>query len=123
MLTTVSNVWNCTCIYIQLNTTRLEYLQKSGKFFEKENGDDMSNILEVRNLCKKYESGKGIKDINFQLKKGMILGIIGLNGAGKATLLSCLTGSLSPDSGDVEYLFDGVSYKNPDLKILNNLGI
>lgn len=43
-----------------------------------------------------------LKDINFELKKGEILGIIGSNGSGKSTLLRVLTGIFPPDNGSVE---------------------
>lgn len=42
----------------------------------------MDNNLEVKNLCKKYD-GFELKNINIELPKGMILGLIGENGAGK----------------------------------------
>lgn len=42
-----------------------------------------------------------LKDINFELKKGEILGVIGVNGSGKSTLLRILTGIFPPDMGKV----------------------
>ena len=42
-----------------------------------------------------------LQDINFKLKKGEILGIIGVNGSGKSTLLRLLTGIFPPDAGSV----------------------
>jgi len=81
----------------------------------------MDTILKVENLSKIYESGKGIKNINLELKKGVILGIVGLNGAGKTTLLSCLAGFLKSTSGNVEYYFDGKVERYETA--LRNLGI
>ncbi len=43
-----------------------------------------------------------LKDINFELKKGEILGVIGENGSGKSTLLRLLTGIFPPDTGKIE---------------------
>lgn len=45
---------------------------------------------------------KALKDINLKIKKGEMIGIIGLNGSGKTTLLEILTGTLKPSSGQVK---------------------
>jgi len=83
----------------------------------------MTNNLEVRNLSKVYNTGKGVRNVNFELSKGMIMGIIGLNGAGKTTLLHCLTGFLKHDSGQIHYAFDGEQYDKATPALLDNLGI
>jgi lipopolysaccharide transport system ATP-binding protein len=43
-----------------------------------------------------------LKDVNFELKRGECLGLIGRNGAGKTTLLRLLNGLIKPDSGRIE---------------------
>lgn len=50
-------------------------------------------------LKKQKELFWALKGINFQVKKGEVLGIIGRNGSGKSTLLQMLTGIISPDKG------------------------
>ncbi|MCL2202863.1 MAG: ABC transporter ATP-binding protein [Defluviitaleaceae bacterium] len=82
-----------------------------------------ATVLTVRNLSKCYSTGKGIKNVSFELQKGTILGIIGLNGAGKTTLLSCLTGFLNWDAGDVKYSLSGKTYNKVQNEVLENLGI
>jgi lipopolysaccharide transport system ATP-binding protein len=42
-----------------------------------------------------------VKDINFELRRGECLGLIGHNGAGKSTLLKILNGLINPDAGEV----------------------
>ena len=42
-----------------------------------------------------------VKDINFELRKGQVLGLIGLNGSGKTTLLRLLAGIFPPDEGEI----------------------
>ncbi|MEL6930408.1 MAG: ABC transporter ATP-binding protein [Cyanobacteria bacterium J06600_6] len=43
-----------------------------------------------------------LKDVNFQLKKGEALGLIGANGAGKSTLLRIISGLINPDTGSIK---------------------
>lgn len=82
------------------------------------------NVLEVRNVSKSYEmyalpsdrfwqmvfgkkrkyykEVKVLSNIDFSLKKGECIGIIGRNGAGKSTLLQMITGTLQPTEGSIE---------------------
>lgn len=83
----------------------------------------MTNALTVRNLTKLYNTGKGIRDVNFELARGTILGIIGLNGAGKTTLLNCITGFLKQDRGEVCFEFGGARFEKPSPALLDNIGI
>ena len=58
-------------------------------------------LLKVEKLSKIYKSGKGVKEISFNLEVGEILSILGPNGAGKTTTLKCITGLRRADSGIV----------------------
>lgn len=49
----------------------------------------------------KYEIKEAVKDINFSIEKGEMVGYIGANGAGKSTTIKMLTGILTPTSGKV----------------------
>ena len=48
-----------------------------------------------------YDEFVALKDVNFELNKGDVLGIIGLNGSGKSTLLKLIAGVLKPSSGKI----------------------
>ena len=61
----------------------------------------MSNILEIKNLSKKYEEFE-LKDINLSLQKGMIMGLIGENGAGKSTTIKAILNLINTDNGEVK---------------------
>jgi len=57
--------------------------------------------VEVRGLCRSFGPRKILADVNFQLKHGEILTIMGGSGCGKSTLLRHIIGSLKPDSGEI----------------------
>lgn len=60
------------------------------------------NILSVRQLVKTYPNGvQALKGINFDVKRGEFLVVIGLSGSGKSTLLRCLNHLHEPTSGEI----------------------
>ncbi|MFA6389818.1 MAG: ABC transporter ATP-binding protein, partial [Patescibacteria group bacterium] len=61
------------------------------------------NVLEVKNLTKKFGRFTAVDDISFSLKEGEILGLLGANGAGKTTTIQMLLGVLNPTGGQVMY--------------------
>ena len=63
--------------------------------------ENSKNTLRVENIRKIYESGRGIENINFSLKPGEVMGVIGVNGSGKTTTFKCLLHLLSPDEGKI----------------------
>ena len=66
----------------------------------KESGKD---VLTVHNLAKSFDEKHLFSNINFEIKKGERVAIIGDNGTGKTTLLKIINGLLSPDTGEVIY--------------------
>ena len=58
-------------------------------------------VLEAENLCKGFGDRLLINNLSFRLPPGGIVGVIGPNGAGKTTLFKMLTGSETPDTGDL----------------------
>ena len=62
-------------------------------------------MIQIKNLTKLYESKEGnvlaLKDINLDVKKGDIYGIMGLSGAGKSTLIRCINLLETPTAGEV----------------------
>ncbi|WP_022850075.1 ABC transporter ATP-binding protein [Limisalsivibrio acetivorans] len=79
----------------------------------------MSNdlLLSVNDLCVNYGNIQAIKGINFRVKKGEIVSILGANGAGKTTTLRTISGLLKPKSGEIIYQGTDIS-KVPAHKIV-----
>ena len=62
------------------------------------------NLLEMKNINKKFDDLEVIKDISLSVKEGEILSIIGPSGSGKSTLLRCATMLEKINSGEITYL-------------------
>ena len=58
-------------------------------------------LLEIKNLNKKYDDKYALKDINLKLSSGKIIGLLGKNGAGKTTLIKLINDLLTPTSGEI----------------------
>ena len=61
----------------------------------------MPKLLTCQNLSKSYGKKTILKDINFDLEPGKIVGLLGKNGAGKTTLIKLISGLLIPTSGTI----------------------
>jgi ABC-2 type transport system ATP-binding protein len=61
-------------------------------------------ILEVVDLCKRYDGNNALAGVSFAVEPGEMFGLLGPNGAGKTTLISILSGVLSASSGKVKLL-------------------
>lgn len=63
----------------------------------------MEEIIKVENLHKSFHSLKVLKGINFSVKKGEIVSVIGPSGSGKSTLLRCLNHLEVADKGSISF--------------------
>jgi len=77
--------------------------------------------LELRGVSKSFGGVRVLRDINFELRTGEVVGLLGDNGAGKSTLIKILTGVHAPDAG--EMLFDGNKVENLTVQGARALGI
>ena len=58
-------------------------------------------LVEIKNLNKKFDNKYALKDINLKLSSGKIIGLLGKNGAGKTTLIKLMNDLLTPTSGKI----------------------
>ncbi len=61
----------------------------------------MQNIIQVKNLVKRFDNFIAVNNISFEVKAGEIFAFVGPNGAGKSTTIKMLTTLLQPTSGDI----------------------
>ena len=58
-------------------------------------------LLECKNLSKNYGKKQALKDINFTIPAGKIIGLLGRNGSGKTTLIKLINNLLTPTTGQI----------------------
>ena len=78
-------------------------------------------ICGISNVTKTFIGVVALRNINLEIAKGEIHGIIGENGAGKSTLMNVLSGVFHPDSGTLE--FDGSPVRLKDTRHAQSIGI
>lgn len=62
-------------------------------------------LLQVKGLTKYFGGLAALKNVDFEVDRGKLVGIIGPNGSGKTTIFNCITGFCNPTSGKI--IFDG----------------
>lgn len=70
-------------------------------------------LLETKNIYKRFAGVNVLKDIDFNLKKDEIHGLIGENGAGKSTLLKIISGIYHPEEGEIMLNNKSITIENP----------
>jgi ABC-2 type transport system ATP-binding protein len=83
--------------------------------------DSKKNIIEVKNLVKKFKDFTAVNDINFDVERGDIFAFLGPNGAGKTTTIKMLTTLLDPSSGAIT--LDGIDVVQEAEKARKSFGI
>ena len=81
----------------------------------------MSNIIEIKDLCKSFGDVKAVNNISFCVKEGELFAFLGVNGAGKSTTISIICNMLTKDSGSV--IVNGVDIAKNAGKIKNDIGV
>lgn len=60
-------------------------------------------MIEVKEVVKYYGNIKAVDGVSFEVKESEVFGLLGLNGAGKTTIISMICGISRPDSGDIRF--------------------
>jgi general nucleoside transport system ATP-binding protein len=84
---------------------------------------EVSVVLEVRGLTKRFPGVLANDHIDIQLRKGTVLGLLGENGAGKSTLMNMIYGLYAPDEGEILVNGQAVQIKNPNDAIRLGIGM
>ena len=67
-------------------------------------------IVSMHDICKSFPGVKALDHVDFELRSGEVMALLGENGAGKSTLMKVLSGVYTRDSGDME--IQGKAYGN-----------
>lgn len=74
------------------------------------------NIIETKDLVKKYRDFEAVKGVSLSVKEGEIFGLLGPNGAGKTTLISMIVGILKVTSGEIHVFGEDINQHANDIK-------
>jgi ABC-type sugar transport system ATPase subunit len=97
---------------------------------------DEDYIVQLKGICKRFGGIDALKDVDLELRRGEIMGIVGDNGAGKSTLMKILSGAYIADEGEIWVNGKKVHIRNPqdstdlgigmiyqDLALFNNFDV
>ncbi len=77
-------------------------------------------MIEVKNVTKKYGDFYAVRNINFEIKDGEIVGFLGRNGAGKSTTMNMITGFIEPSEGEI--IVNGYNIDENPKKVKSQIG-
>jgi len=97
---------------------------------------DADYVVEMKGICKRFGAICALRNVDLELRRGEIMGIVGDNGAGKSTLMKILSGAYLADEGEIYIDGRKVNIRSPqdasrlgismiyqDLALFNNLDV
>lgn len=75
-------------------------------------------IIKIENLGKSFNNKQILKDINFEIKKGEVISIIGPSGSGKSTFLRCINMLDIPDEGSIYFKDEKITKNEKQLNMI-----
>ena len=79
------------------------------------------NVIEVRNLVKKYNEHLAVDGIDFDVKEGELFAFLGENGAGKSTTINILCTILEKTSGDIKICGHELGKEDDEIRKVNGI--
>src|SRR5881396_2600221 len=70
-------------------------------------------VLELRGVSKSFGAVQALREVDFEVRDGEVMALVGDNGAGKSTLIKCVAGIYSIDSGQVVFEVNPVTIHGP----------
>ena len=77
-------------------------------------------MIQARAISKTYSGTKALRSVDFELRPGEVVGLVGENGAGKSTLMRCIATLQLPSAGTIR--FDGIDALAEPQKLRATLG-
>jgi len=77
------------------------------------NGHEGETLLAMNGISKSYGSVRALDNVDFNLRRGEVMALLGENGAGKSTLVKLLSGLISPDSGTISLRGEQLTLASP----------
>lgn len=77
-------------------------------------------MIKVKNVTKKYGNFYAVRNINFEVNDGEIVGFLGRNGAGKSTTMNMITGFIEPTDGEI--IVDDYNIDQKPKKVKSQIG-
>jgi D-xylose transport system ATP-binding protein len=74
---------------------------------------DDTPLLQISDLSKSFGSVQALSDVDFEVRAGEVMALVGDNGAGKSTLVKCIAGTHAADSGTIRFEGKPVSIHSP----------
>jgi len=74
---------------------------------------EATSLAKMVNIEKYFGAVQALKRVNFEVRSGEILGLLGDNGAGKSTLIKILAGVFPPDGGEISFEGSQVNFSSP----------
>ena len=75
--------------------------------------DTTTPLLELHGISKSFGSVQALSEVDFEVRPGEVMALVGDNGAGKSTLVKMLCGATHPDRGHLSLLGETVRFATP----------